>query len=292
VRGARADEPWRRRHRRRSALVAAAVLLPAAGLAAAALRQDAPVAPPAPQAGEVTTHAGTTWSWVGPSFCRSGARQAVLQRVRGQGREDQPVPLVTLSALAAGPGVLVAVGRDASCAPRTVLSRDLGSSWTVAATVPAREADTAPDGAVWLVPRAANAVVLERFVAAQARPVDVGCPTDTALTHAAVPSTTTVWALCEDEPGLKRTLARSQDGGGTWEWLADELSGSGLERAGTARALSFVDERTGWIAMSGRRCPEGELRTTADGGTTWQQLPCPADTAKVGRVLDVDFVEG
>jgi photosystem II stability/assembly factor-like uncharacterized protein len=62
-------------------------------------------------------------------------------------------------------------------------------------------------------------------------------------------------------------LARTQDGGDTWQQVADQDTGSRID----ARALAFVTRDHGWLAGA-----FGVLRRTDDGGRTWTRVETPA----------------
>ena len=84
----------------------------------------------------------------------------------------------------------------------------------------------------------------------------------------------TGWIAGDDGALLKTT-----NGGATWK----QQNPIGLYRSGaTYLDVSFVDERTGWIAVSGPSLDSYLLRTT-DGGRTWQKQPLPVQS--VTRVV-------
>lgn len=280
----------------RQLAVVALLAVPTLALAVAALRSgrapaqaEAVVAP----VGSITVSSGQRWTWSGPSTCRPGTGGSVLQKTGSGGMQRLDLPLSTVTGLAAGPsGPLVAVGRDPACSPEVVTSRDGGTSWSTTRAAAAEAVDVDPSGQVWLVPRGGKGTSLQRLAPqGGSTEVKVGCPEGTGLTQVSAPSAQHVWALCEDDADTRRTLARSDDGGASWEWIANETSGTGLDGPGRARDLSFSDHE-GYLLSAGRSCPEGELRTTVDAGRTWTNLPCPSATTPLGSALGIDFLEG
>ncbi|WP_111642532.1 WD40/YVTN/BNR-like repeat-containing protein [Marinimicrobium alkaliphilum] len=93
------------------------------------------------------------------------------------------------------------------------------------------------------------------------------------------------WVVGRDVPGTRPTeiiIARTADGGETWERLDDE-------REGELRAVHFASETLGWaVGLRGGTSigDRGIILHTADGGLTWQQQ---ADG--LGAINDIYFVD-
>ena len=93
------------------------------------------------------------------------------------------------------------------------------------------------------------------------------------------------WIVGRDVPGTRPTeivIARTEDGGATWERLDDE-------REGELRAVHFVSATLGWaVGLRGGTSigDRGIILHTTDGGVTWQQQ---ADG--LGALNDVFFVD-
>lgn len=90
------------------------------------------------------------------------------------------------------------------------------------------------------------------------------------------------WKLNGDiEGGLQHfSVSRSQDGGRTWERLADPLPPALPEWS--ARQLYFRNRQHGWIVLKRVSSPafsSGLLLTTRDGGQSWQSAELPIGEA-------------
>jgi hypothetical protein len=85
-------------------------------------------------------------------------------------------------------------------------------------------------------------------------------------------------------------LARTADGGATWQWKPLPLFAPGDPAALPGRvSLQFVDARTGWLAVKRATSANFSLGTlfhTDDGGVTWARLELP--TGEPVWFLDVD----
>jgi photosystem II stability/assembly factor-like uncharacterized protein len=90
------------------------------------------------------------------------------------------------------------------------------------------------------------------------------------------------WAVTKgaESAGLgEYSLARTLDGGGTWEVTPVHLFPPGPPVAPAQDVyLRFIDARTGWLVIkhvSGSNFSVGTLFKTSDGGSTWAQLSMP-----------------
>lgn len=268
----------------------AVVVLPSLLLAACGQGDSAADAAAVPVAGAIATSSGTGWSWIGPASCSLDAALQPLRVTTPRGTEPRRVPLRTVSALAAGnaAGSLVATGLDDRCEPVVLRSANGGASWSEVVVAPARAVDVDPVTTLWVVPLTSSSALQRVEGDAEAVPLETGCPQDQRLVEVSTPTPVDVYALCEDPFGTHRTLVRSRDGGATFEPVADDLSGAGLDGTATARSLVFDERERGWLLLGGRTCAEGDLRATRDGGKSWAALPCVSDSVPLDRVLGVD----
>jgi photosystem II stability/assembly factor-like uncharacterized protein len=82
----------------------------------------------------------------------------------------------------------------------------------------------------------------------------------------------TGWTLIaqydDRELGLEQGVAKTEDGGCTWQPIWWNSSAAGPNRLGD---LSFSDTTFGWLSSIN----EGPLLETRDGGVTWQSIPLP-----------------
>jgi photosystem II stability/assembly factor-like uncharacterized protein len=78
--------------------------------------------------------------------------------------------------------------------------------------------------------------------------------------------------------GMQAFLARTADGGGTWESVATPISGSVRPHFWD---LSFVDRQAGWVVGE-----EGSMFSTADGGMTWTRRSTGLDDAHSAPKLE------
>ena len=267
--------------------------LAVAGVAATSAPTTRTVAPPVPLAGAATSYADTTWVWTGRALCQRGAEALGTGLLRREGTGASvalSVPLVVVQALAAGPDGLLASGRDARCRPTALVSRDHGRTWLDRAELAGSVSlDASGSRTVWHVPGGDGATV-RRTTGLTELPVRQPCPRGTAASLVSSRGSE-AWLLCQDPLGLQRTLAHTSDGGANWDVPGNELSGSGLDGVGLARTLDLRQAPSGWLLKPARRCPEGELRVTRNGGSDWESLPCPRATIPVSQVLTVAFTD-
>ncbi len=260
-------------------------------VAAGAVLTSGPASPPAaalaPSAGAATSSGTTAWLWAGRSLCQRGAAQlgpGLLRRTASGSPVALDLPLTVVTSLSAQPDRLLAVGRDRSCAPAAISSRDQGASWTPLPSLLSATSVSAADGQVtWAVVRGLESVV-RRQVHASASAVTQPCPDRVPASRVTTRGRHT-WLLCQDDIALHRTVAHTDDGGVTWDVPGDELSDSGLEGVGLVSAFDLHLAPFGWLLKPARRCPAGELRVTDDAADQWRELPCPSSTVPVSQVL-------
>lgn len=247
-----------------------------------------------PVTGAIATASGTGWSWIGPASCTLDSALQPLRVTTPRGTEPRKVPLRTVTALAAGSEAaeLVATGLDEKCEPAVLRTSNSGATWDQVVVSPGRAADVDPGKTLWVVPLNSSSELQRVEGDAEAVPLETGCPQGQRLAQVSTPTPVDVHALCEDPFGTRRTLVRSRDGGATFQPVADDLSGAGLDGTATARSMVFDEKAHGWLLLGGRSCAEGDLRGTKDGGATWKPLPCVGDSVDVDRVLRVDFAAG
>ena len=78
--------------------------------------------------------------------------------------------------------------------------------------------------------------------------------------------------------GMQAFLARTADGGASWESVATPIVGSDRPHFWD---LSFVDDQAGWVVGE-----EGSLFSTADGGRTWTRRSTGLDDAHSAPKLE------
>jgi len=88
---------------------------------------------------------------------------------------------------------------------------------------------------------------------------EVGC----SFVSISFPSAQVGYASTSDLPNKASAIARTQDGGLTWNISRFLPDASAMDRG-----LTFTDENTGFL-----RTYEGKLFATADGGQTWRGIP-------------------
>ncbi len=89
------------------------------------------------------------------------------------------------------------------------------------------------------------------------------------------------WALasCATQEPTCRQLYRSADGGATWSSMQTDLT-----------SITFSDPTHGWgIVDSGPVKLTSVLRTTSDGGATWQDAISPCEGSRVGGLRAIAF---
>jgi photosystem II stability/assembly factor-like uncharacterized protein len=285
--------------RRRRLFVGATVALLALGtgyLVYATTRGDpAPAAPAAlaPGVGAIALSPSHAWRWAADTECERGLGVAgtTVERRDGTAWVGADVPLSTVRRLSFADDTHgVALGTDERCLAAAAATGDGGATWSrldghpVAVDVAKGAAwrvtaDAAGDRSVEHAPDAGGPWT------AASRP----CTNDDGdLSDVVAVSATAAWAVCEGPAVGLRLLLRTADAGATWERRVDNRESTGLSGDGTIRRLVIGTAPRGWVFLAGGdRCPEGELRTTADTGLTWAPLPCPAASAPLRAVLDV-----
>jgi photosystem II stability/assembly factor-like uncharacterized protein len=97
--------------------------------------------------------------------------------------------------------------------------------------------------------------------------------------------------LCSQAAISGRLLARTFNGGASWERLTDGRPETGLDGVAPVVDLDLAGPQgqTVWVLLADEACPEGQLRRSADGGASFEQLPCPGDSTSLDAVLAVAF---
>ena len=99
------------------------------------------------------------------------------------------------------------------------------------------------------------------------------------------------WLMLQDSASGASNVLRTTDGGGTWQSFSIPAS---VDRIGSyiqSAYFSFVDTRTGWIALkfgSSSNFSLGMLFQTVDGGENWKELSIPVG----GQVKFIDANRG
>ena len=89
---------------------------------------------------------------------------------------------------------------------------------------------------------------------------------------------TTAWVACGPDIGASfysADLYQTVDGGASWQHMSPLDTGIAGETVGSVGALLFLDDQHGWILIG---IDKGGplLRSTLDGGHTWQTVAAPA----------------
>ena len=287
--------------RRVGVAVVAALVVVTLLLVALALRKPPP--PPTPAApagsGSLAVVGDRMWRWVGPDACTPAADKVPLERFSEGRWQPVDVPLVEVTSISFANAIEgIAVGTTSNCALGVVVTRDGGKSWSLRSSSPPLLDGVLVDHTLWGVLRGTKSgeTLVERYIqtgtkirpgpAIDASPCDA---TDGVPTEVAAYTPDYALQLCQQDVSDGRLLARTINGGLSWDRLTDNRPMTGLDGDGTFTRLEVAGDASVWVLFEGGECPEGQLRSSTNVGGNFQRLPCPADSAPLAKVFDIAF---
>ena len=270
-------------------------------LVALALRKPAP--PPTPGApaglGSLAVVGDRMWRWVGPAECTPATDKVPLERFSEGRWQPVNVPLVNVTSISFANAIEgIAVGTTSNCALGVVVTRDGGKTWWLRSGSPPLLDGVLLDNTLWGVLRGTHTgqTLVDRYIQTGTR-IRPGPAIDTSPCDATdgVPTQVAAYTpdfalqLCQQDVSDGRLLARTINGGVSWDRLTDNRPMTGLDGDGTFTRLEVAGDASVWALFEGGECPEGQLRSSTNGGSTFQRLPCPADNYPLATVFDFAF---
>jgi photosystem II stability/assembly factor-like uncharacterized protein len=287
-------------------LTAAAVgvmALVATALVVMALRPAASPRPPvAPlEMGAVATADGTIWRWVGPEDCNADADVVQLERSQGGGAwTTSAIPLANVYSLSfANAQDGVATGTTSTCSRGVSVTRDGGRTWKTRQDYPVLLDAWYQGTTIWGVERTVGQPTIAAYRVdpqMRLRPVPGVRPIQPCAASDGVPDQIAFWTdtngllLCQNTVIGNRLLARTTNGGASFEALADDRPQSGLDGSESITDLDVAGQTNAWVVFEpGAGCPEGQVRASDSQGAVFERLTCPSKSVRMQEVLDVAF---
>jgi hypothetical protein len=287
-------------------LTAAAVglmALVATALVVMALRPAAAPRPPvAPlEIGAVAAADGNVWRWVGPENCNADADVVQLERSQAGGDWARfAIPLANVRSLSfANAQDGVATGTTSTCSRGIAVTSDGGRTWKARKDYPVLLDAWYQGSTIWGVERTIGQPTLAAYrvdPAMRMRPVPGVQPIQPCAASDGVPDQIAFWTdttgllLCQNTVIGNRLLARTTNGGASFEALTDDRPELGLDGTEPITDLDVIGQTNAWVLFEpGAGCPEGQVRASTSQGAVFQRLPCPSKSVRVQEVLDVAF---
>jgi photosystem II stability/assembly factor-like uncharacterized protein len=291
---------------RRAMLTGAAVgvmALVATALVVLALRPAADVRPPvAPlEIGAVAAGGDVVWRWVGPENCNADADVVQLERSQGGGAwTTSAIPLANVYSLSfANTQDGVATGTTSTCSRGVAVTSDGGRTWKSSTDNPVLLDAWYQGTTIWGVERTVGQPTLAAYrpdPRLRLRPVPGVEPIQPCAASDGVPDQIAFWTdtkgllLCQNTVIGNRLLARTTNGGASFEALADDRPALGLDGSESITDLDVAGETNAWVVFEpGGGCPEGQVRASDSEGAVFERLTCPSKSERLQEVLDVAF---